>query len=418
MKPLSVAVRSVVSVLLFACVPAANALTQDINAVFRPTPSSPMNNKFINITPVWGYCRDDPGQCANLGVYSHLARIKFTSSRPIQPNHSDVRQGAMFSLPVDWRTVQIVDSATGKSEEVSIRIAGVGGVYLLNAHPAELVGEDVDLFSAHRMLWGSHWGRPPQPCRNGGVPGGNYYGNTGFGFFWHTPQQDFTCAKGARYLIPELRYQYLTYTYELRTPDPLKMLSGRYTGSLTYSVGPRQDFDLGDVMLPDDSTLTLNFNFEVDHAFRVEVPPGGNRVELVPQKGWQSWLTTGSKPTRLFRDQTFHISASSYFKMRLECQYISGNTCAIAEAGSGHAVPVDVSVSLPEGLTDATGQPVSRRRLLLDGSGTELFKPSFFVNRQQGILHFEVDGRGVGEMLDSGAKAYTGNVTVIWDSEV
>ncbi len=141
MKPLSVAVRSVVSVLLFACVPAANALTQDINAVFRPTPSSPMNNKFINITPVWGYCRDDPGQCANLGVYSHLAPIKFTSSRPIQPNHSDVRQGAMFSLPVDWRTVQIVDSATGKSEEVSIRIAGVGGVYLLNAHPAELVGK-------------------------------------------------------------------------------------------------------------------------------------------------------------------------------------------------------------------------------------------------------------------------------------
>ncbi|WVV47606.1 hypothetical protein THH46_25360 [Pseudomonas sp. NA13] len=79
----------------------------------------------------------------------------------------------------------------------------------------------------------------------------------------------------------------------------------------------------------------------------------------------------------MFRDQTFHISASSYFKMRLECQYISGNTCAIAEVGSGHAVPVDVSVSLPEGLTDATGQPVSRRRLLLDGSGTELFKPSF-----------------------------------------
>ncbi|MBO1541379.1 hypothetical protein J3361_24860 [Pseudomonas sp. OA65] len=417
MKILKLVWGVVGSALLLLCIPMAEAMTQEITAVFRPNPSNPTNNKFINTTPVWGFCREEPGQCANLGLHSHLARINFTSSQPIQPNHTDVRKGAMFSLPSGWRTVRIVDSATGKSEEVSIRIAGVGAVYRLDVNPVELVGEEVDFIEAHRMLWGGHWNSPPQPCRNG-LPHSQFYGVNGFGFFWHTPQQDFVCAKGAKYLIPALRYQNFNYTYELRTPDPLKMLSGMYTGSLTYSVGPGQDFDMGDVMHPDDQTLTLNFNLEVDHAFRVEVPPGGNRVELVPQEGWQSWLTTGSKPTRLFRDQTFHISASSYFKMRLECQHISGNTCAIAEAGSGHAVPVDVSVSLPDGLTDATGQPVNRRRLLLDGSGTELFKPSFFVNRQRGLLHFEVGGQSVGEMLDNGAKAYTGNVTVIWDSEV
>ncbi|MNG02941.1 hypothetical protein D3C84_859940 [compost metagenome] len=150
----------------------------------------------------------------------------------------------------------------------------------------------------------------------------------------------------------------------------------------------------------------------------MEVPPGGNRVELVPQEGWQSWLNSGRKPTRLFRDQSFHISASSRFKMGLECQYISGNTCAISEAGTGHAVPVDVSVTLPNGLTDAAGQPVNRRRLLRDGSGTELFLPGFYVDRRPGTLHFEVARSSVEEMLDSGAKAYTGDVTVIWDSEI
>ncbi|ALQ05435.1 hypothetical protein AK973_4986 [Pseudomonas brassicacearum] len=175
---------------------------------------------------------------------------------------------------------------------------------------------------------------------------------------------------------------------------------------------------MGDVMLPNDSALTLNFNLEVQHTLQVEVPPGGNRVELVPQEGWQSWLNSGRKPTRLFRDQRFHISASSRFKMALECQIISGNTCAISEAGTGHAVPVDVSVSLPDGLTDAAGQPVNRRRLLRDGSGTELFQPGFYVDRRPGTLHFEVARTSVEEMLDSGAKAYTGNVTVIWDSEV
>src|SRR3546814_3118440 len=78
-----------------------------------------------------------------------------------------------------------------------------------------------------------------------------------------------------------MTYRYLDFAYELRTPNPLNMSSGQYTGSLTYSIGPGQDFDMGDVMLPNDSALTLNFNLEVQHTLQVEVPPGGNRVELV-----------------------------------------------------------------------------------------------------------------------------------------
>jgi hypothetical protein len=53
MKPLSVAVRSVVSVLLFACVPVANALERDITAIFRPDPSKPQENTFLNTTGEW-----------------------------------------------------------------------------------------------------------------------------------------------------------------------------------------------------------------------------------------------------------------------------------------------------------------------------------------------------------------------------
>ncbi|BBP63502.1 hypothetical protein PHLH5_10430 [Pseudomonas sp. Cab53] len=171
-------------------------------------------------------------------------------------------------------------------------------------------------------------------------------------------------------------------------------------------------------MIPTDSLLTLNFKLDVEHTLKVEVPPGGNRVELVPQEGWQSWLNSGRKPTRLFRDQRFHISASSRFKMAIECQYISGNTCAMSETDTGHAVPVDVSVTLPDGLMDGAGQPVNRRRLLRDGSGTELFEPSLYVDRRLGMLHFEVGRSSVEAMLDTGATRYTGDVTVIWDSEV
>jgi hypothetical protein len=226
------------------------------------------------------------------------------------------------------------------------------------------------------------------------------------------------CAKTALYLIPAMSYTHLDFAYELRTPNPLKMSSGQYTGTVTYTVGPGQDLDMGDVMIPSDSVIRFNLKLDVEHTLKVEVPPGGNRVELVPPEGWQSWLNSGRKPTRLFRDQRFHISASSRFKMALECQHISGNTCAIAETGTGHAVPVDVSVTLPDGLTDAAGQPVNRRRLLRDGSGTELFQPGLYVDRRSGTLHFEVGQGSVEQMLDSGATTYSGDVTVIWDSQV
>jgi hypothetical protein len=229
------------------------------------------------------------------------------------------------------------------------------------------------------------------------------------------------CSKTAKFDIPlSFRYLYFVFAYELKTPDPLAMKSGKYTGTMPYTVGPRQDFDMGDVMIPNDNQLTLNFSLDVRHTLKVEIPPGGNRIELVPQGGWQAWLTQGRKPTRLFRDQTFNLSSSSRFKMSLDCQYSEdGNRCLVRDPVSGHFVPLDVSLTLPNGLVDAAEQPVSRRPLRRDGMGTELFQPRFYVDRKPGALHFEIAQDQVGEMLKPGvARTYSGTVTVVWDSEV
>ena len=414
MKYLPVNMRSVVGALLLACVPAANALNQDISALFRPDASKPQENTFLNTTPVSGYCADHPSECRATRMFSIRLPLTFSSNGPIPMTPGDVRRGAMFKVPAGWRAVEVTHSGTGETETVEIRLSGLGSEYRLPVSVVQLVGGGVSITRAHQLLWNSSWVYAPQPCLYSGVgwPGDRYYR-----FFWKTPVEG-TCAKTAQLSIPSLGYAYLDFAYELRTPNPLGMSSGQYTGSLTYSVGPGQDFDMGDVMLPSDSALTFNLKLDVEHTLKVEVPPGGNRVELVPQDGWQAWLNSGRKPTRLFRDQRFHISASSRFKMGLECEHISGNTCAITETATGHAVPVDVSVTLPDGLTDAGGQPVNRRRLLRDGSGTELFRPGLYVDRRLGMLHFEVGQSSVEQMLDSGAKAYSGNVTVIWDSEV
>ena len=415
MKGSQVVASCVVSTFFCACVPIANALTRDIGALFRPDPSKPNMNTFINTTPVSGYCQRYPAQCAASGMFSIILPFTVDLSVPIQANHEDPRKGAMFKVPAHWRSVQITHSGTGETEVVEVRWSGIGAQQRLPDGVDTLVGGEPNLALAHRMLWGgAAWDEAPAPCQYSGL---GFYSRVTYDFFWKAPVEG-VCAKTAHYLIPTMSYHSMDFAYELRTPNPLKMSAGRYTGTLTYGIGPGQDLDLGDVMVASDSALTLNFTLEVDHVLKVEVPPGGNRVELVPEEGWQAWLSSGRKPTRLFRDQRFHISTSTRFKMALECQHISGNTCAVSEPGSGHAVPVDVSVTLPAGLTDASGQPVNRRRLLRDGGGTELFLPGVYIDRRAGSLSFEIAQASVEEMLNSDAKTYTGNVTVIWDSEV
>ncbi|WP_242485855.1 hypothetical protein [Pseudomonas sp. TH41] len=396
----------------------ALADVRDIRALFEPDASKPQKNEFVNQTPSEGFCSQVPGICKPAGLFSLLARIPFTANAPILANHADPRKGGMAQVPSEWRDVTVTlasgDSTVVETKVVQVRIAGIGHEASIPVSIGELTGG-----GWWDQLWaGGSWVYAPSPCEGVGVATAGHHG---YNSFWKVPVGAGVCSKKALFDIPFFSYQYIVFGYEMRTPDPLNMQSGEYTGTISYTVGPGMDFDMGDVMIPSngDSQLTLNFLLEVRHTLKVDIPPGGNRVELVPQGGWQAWLTQGRKPTRLFRDQTFNISASGRFKMNLQCQYYSGNTCALWEPTAGHPVPLNVSVTLPNGLTDGAGKPVSRQPLLSDGTGTELFQPGLYVDRKPGTLHFEIARDEVAEMLHPGrARSYSGNVTVIWDSEV
>ncbi|MBK5397384.1 hypothetical protein JFU47_11820 [Pseudomonas sp. TH39(2020)] len=387
----------------------ATAATQEISAVFKPDPSNPMQNKFVNSTPQSGVCPGHmPGRCEALGIFSiRTSDINFRSNAPLLLNHVgpgpvDVRKGVMFKVPSEWRSFEVV-SDKGERETVQVRIAGIGNRF--DTRPG-----GTRSWSPRTFVFA------PAPCVSTGMNTGN---SQILLWFWIVPEGAGTCSLTHVMEVPELTYVNFEYAYELKTPNPLGMSTGRYTGSITYTVGPNQDFDFGDIMIPNDNILTFNFNLDVQHTLKVEVPPGGNRVELIPQGGWQAWLQRNRRPERLFRDQTFNISASSRFKMQLDCQYSDGgNQCLLYEPNSGGAVPLNISVTLPSGLNDATGQPVSRRPLLRDGSGTELFQPGHYLDRKPGQLHFEITREHVEEMLTGVAKTYSGNVTVIWNSEI
>ncbi|AKS06147.1 hypothetical protein [Pseudomonas trivialis] len=384
----------------------AQAFVQEMTAEFRPDPSNPMINRFKNTTPESGICPwHIPERCKQLGIFSiRTTQIQFSSNGPILGNHVDPRKGVMFKLPTQWRDLPVVHLATGKSETVQIRIAGIGGKFHMPPP-----------YDQTSWMYGNgSWSGARPPC----LPTGYIIGNKYYLLWsWIAPLNIGACNVQAVKDLSSLFYETFEFSYELRTPNPLMMEAGQYVGTTTYSIGPNADFDFGDIMMPTDNQLTFNFTLDVDHHLKVEVPPGGNRIQLEPQGGWQAWLQNGRKPSRLFRDQTVNLWASSHFKMTLECPEPLGNTCSMRNE-AGHQVPLDVMVSLPPGLSDASGRPVNRQPLTLDGSGTELLQPSMYVDRKPSTLHFEVKAAAVEQMLEQPGSTYSGTATVVWDSEV
>lgn len=394
----------------------ASAAVKEIEALFRPDSANPQSNEFINQTPSEGFCLQLPNQCKPEGLFSLVAPIVFNAKDPIRAFHTDPRQGGMAKVPSHWQRI-VVTHESGDTDVLEVRIAGIGHEAGLFEPVTDIVEKQAgtDFSLAWSILWtGGSWREAPAPCL--GV-GSATVGPYGYNSFWKVPVNAGVCAKQARFLIPAFYFRYFVYGYQLRTPNPLAMKSGRYHGSIEYTVGPGMDFDMGDLMIPNDNLLQLNFTLTVEHMLKVEIPPGGNKVELTPEGGWQAWLNQGRRPTRLFRDQTFNLWTSSQFKMQMQCQYTVGDTCGIRESG-GVVVPLQVAVTLPTGLTSAGGRPVVRQPLRVSGEGTGLFEPGIYIDRKPGVLLFGVDQVDVERMLSSGASTYKGTVTVIWDSEV
>jgi hypothetical protein len=383
---------------------------EQITARFRPDPANPMQNKFENTTPISSICAAHiPARCRALNIFS-LRDNDFSarSNAPILSNHENERQGFMVKVPSDWRDLSVTHTATGETETVQFRIAGIGSLWHVPRPPG------VSAWSQPGFSWQSRWMNAPAPCQSTGhIAAGTAFAS----YFWLTPENAGACSRQPSQSLSYLRFNTMEYAYELRTPNPLGMSSGQYTGSITYSMGPGGDYDFGDVMIPNKSAISFDFILSVEHELKVDIPPGGNRIELLPEGGWQAWLNRGRTPARLYRDQTFQIAASSRFKMQLECSIAMGNTCGLRNA-AGDEVPVQIAVTLPSGIDGRGDQAVIRRPLRLDGSGTELFQPLFYVNNRPGTLHFEVLRDDMRDMLAQPGSTYSGVATVVWDSEI
>ncbi|WP_157969701.1 hypothetical protein [Pseudomonas huaxiensis] len=385
------------------------AVDLNITAEFKPDARNPNFNAFKNTTPNSGYCANSYLRCES-DTFSLIIPGLRTDARPIKAGQTNLRQGAMLKVPAEWRTFEVI-SSKGKLETAAIRITGVGATYQIDPTAPSITGRNENVTVAHTALWSGHdWVYAPSPCRYSGM---GLTTADWYTFFWQTPTNGI-CGKTALFDIPDFYFRDINIMYELKTPKPLEMPEGTYVGKLNYTIGPGGDFDFGDVLLPSDNSLTLNFTLSVKYILDVRFPPGSERLTLVPSGGWQQWLNRGRRPEKLFANQNFQIWSSGPFKMQLQCQYSVGNQCAIQNS-KGHLVPVETGITLPPGLADSNRMPVNRLPLSTDPS---FFIPNYYVNKGNAALHFEVSQDNVKRMIDHAGKKYSGNVTVIWDAEI
>jgi hypothetical protein len=393
--------------------PSAEAVNQEIRALFQPDSSQPNKNVFVNKTPNSGYCTIDPAQCADNNMFSIQLPVRFDSTRPIIPGAP--ADAMMLKVPANWRQLMVTNRDTGESETVEVRIIGIGSNFILSDSAASLVGV-TDILEGHQKLWSNNsWVYAPAPCQYSGV--GFYSPNT-YRFFWKAPQEAW-CTKVAAYRIPSMSFDTLDFAYELRTPNPLGMSSGLYTGSLSYTLGPTGDFQMGSMMVPDDGNLTLDFVLDVQHTLKVDLPPHGDKVSLEPEGGWQRWIDGGHKPSRIYRDQTFFISASSRFKVMLECaESFAPSQCNLRSPTSGDRTYVEVKLSLPPGIDGPSGGGTVTHLGLQHKEWAGPFQPGHYVDRKQGSLRFEMPKGSIENLLKPGMNdTFLGYITVVWDSE-
>lgn len=416
--------RALAGMALLAASAASMAATMDITASFTPSTDKPENNTFTNTTPQSGYCADYPSECKNNntfsinmgGITASLATSGFTAN-------SESRMGMYFKMPGAWRDVEVLNQNTGTRETVSFRANAFSARYntLTNWSIAE-----------HQQAWnGSSFVYAPSPCGYSGV---GFLPSKAYKFMWKWPVSNAACYKTAKKDLTGEPYliNYTSIGYELKTPEPLKMDAGIFTGTLTLSVGPGGDIDFGDNLQASDTELAINFILSVNHELKLTITAENQAVSLQPcttgracteydgQANWERWMVSRITP-QLTGRSNFNLSSSGAFTVYLECEQQSGPDCALrSDKMPSQTVPVRTLLTLPDNIVDnITGSTVSKRRLEAGRNLTKnVFETKTFGQNRAGSIDFLVGQKDVDTMLTTRPDTYRGAITVIFDPKI
>ncbi|MEI4522056.1 hypothetical protein [Pseudomonas sp. CCNWLW23] len=408
-----------INILLFLLSFSAEAANIGLSGVFRNNPTIGFKNSFeyTSLSPAIACIGISNYLCNNKTTQSSVFPITFKSAGKIS-EHSSV--GA--TIPTDWRRFDVVNARTNRTETVEIRFVALRGRFNTPNLSNTKLGRENGVYAAYLAqfhLWlrddlssSSILDDPSGPCI-GDISFDYKRFNSYSNFSWEFENQGFCYVKNSIDL-DFLNINNLDVFYEIRSPKPMDMIAGDYSGSITYSVGNGGDFHMGDHLFPDDNTLTLDVNLSVEHSLKVDLPPNGNKIVLEPEGGWRQWIDRGRVPSRIFRDQNFYLSSTGPFKVGLECQFKSTSGACQLRDNIGNVTEVDTFISLPDYFT-YTGAPLKRVHL----KDSTYVDPILTGNegRGMGTFHFDIPSAAITSLLGSSSNTtYSGQIVIILDS--
>ncbi|MGU5652694.1 hypothetical protein [Aeromonas allosaccharophila] len=206
---------------------------------------------------------------------------------------------------------------------------------------------------------------------------------------------------------------WLNYGFRIKSPNPLTMSNGKYTGSVKIMVGRNQDIDLGDAIYSGSTEHELKFTLTVRHQLKVDFPKGDSdghsQVTLLPPGGWINWMHNGKRePSILQQDLPFRIWFSAPFTVALRCQHQWGTECGLKDS-KGRTVPL--KTYYVNSVNEMTLLTTSQYKFVLPVQG----KP--IINAARAI-RFQVVGGTVTEMMKYPGSNFKGDVTLIFDASI
>ncbi|MEY0889508.1 hypothetical protein AB7198_11630 [Providencia rettgeri] len=407
----------ILGIVMLALSAFAHSVTIDLTAEYNMNGSG----KFINTTPISGYCAQYPRYCDVDEASVHLP-LTTTISYPIVA-YNEPRKGPYFNFPKTPRTLTVRNQDTGEAFDVIFRVTSYSSQFTTNYASYNWDEGDKD-FSAPRgggcSYYTTAWG--------GGSGTGSW-----IQFIWRTLNNTLPCYKISRIDRTEpSKFYDMSIGYSLTTKDSFASIpSGRYLGKLSLSVGPGGDFDFGDNYQASDSVVDINLTLSVNHDLIVTTTPEGRALSLQPcsvgkvcteeqgKRNWERWMITKITPQLTARSD-FLISSTGSFTAYLQCEYIQGEHCAIKSDNNGQLVPVKAYLSLPNNIINQkTNSTVTRALMPIHKDiVNNTFSTRDIGSNRKGSIDFLVTQHDVDTMLLTRPDTYRGTVTVIFDPNI
>lgn len=371
----------------------AGAASLNISSEFRGDPMNPDKREFTNTTPVGGHCAQWPVYCP-AGTTSISTPITI-SDRLFDGASLDKRKWSYMSMDSAEKNITLTNSITGVEVVFKFRLTLLSQYYR---------GVDGILFDSAGLY-------PGGGCAGTiGVNGGSWYA-----FGWIFPEGVMECWRkptttGSHFVSADT----VSIGYQLVTPDPLRIDSGEYIGSVRYSVGNGQQIDLGEGNYSDNE-LVINIGATVHHDIKVGHIANGGKAQLQPPGGWGRWMQGGPQPQRLENDAKFILSGSGPFSVTLLCEHNNRNDCALKNADNGDLVPVMTGLTVPGVINAETNALIERIRLRNNGVPRLLYADSYLLN-QRSTLHFQTGEAATQQMLSQPGSRWRGAVTLVFDA--